>query len=570
MKLIVLTIFIVGCSLFKSKTNEKLSGHYHLYSSPDQPDQVSLETYEKRLIFVSTNDLKGQLEATQVKAKDTHSPEKTLVSVGGIEVFARYLEILRETYKNEVVLLDSGSALSGSIIARNTNGKAIVQAFSQLKYDAIGLSGDDFAAGPQLRLPAAPVQWMPQLFSQTKTPVLVSNLINLRKAEPVSWGPTTPQLLKEINGVKVGFIGLLPNDLPTKLDSTMLNGLYVEPTQLAFLRQARSLRLKGAQLIVLIKHGGISCGTKRAKEKNLPVGKVNFDPKDPDICESIDGLAKFLAELPAGSVDLVVTGGSKTKVANFINGIPVVQAFSHGSSFARVDIIWNSLEKRVMTEKTWIHQPIKLCHRFFKKTEDCFTEDNTIDHRELIPAKFLGQPIFPDSFTSFWMNEWREQFDNSPLIENPDNQMLGQEIADAIQLVTNADVAISGGSNWKFLLPQGTVGMRDLFSQPSGRESIYQVEISGEELQKLNHRLKSNAWMSHPISWSALISQEKVQLAMSEKVWKFYSKTIKTMTLPKLSQLTVSDTLIAWNQVDTVAIRASGRSPALPDTQESN
>lgn len=563
MKFLILVLLVVGCS-FGKKSNEKADGHHQLYSSPSEDDVTKLATTERRLIIVSTNDLKGQLEAQQESAQDKHSPEKTLVSVGGAEIMARYLEILRSQYPSQVVLVDAGNALSGTLVSRSSGAKALVEMFGRLKYDALSLSSQDLAAGPTMKAPLSPSGWMPHLFKDQA--VVLSNLLDLKTSKPVEWGKSTPQLLKEINEVKVGFIGLLPDDLPAKLDASVLNGLYVEPAMQAFLKQSRSLRLKGAEVIVLVMHGGIKCGVERAQDKGLPLAKVNFDPRDPKICDNDGALMRFVNELPPGSVDAVITGGGPGKVANFVNGVPVIQAFGQGTSFARVDLVWDVEKKALNSEKTKIHQPTRLCHRFFKETEDCFTEDSSIDHRQLVPARYLEKSIFPDPATAEWIKFWRDIMvtEGRPLMENDRVVDLKQEVAEAILQASSVDVAIVGGESWKLKLPQGITTWRDLYAQPSSRESIRLSTVTYAQLTELREKLQ-NAWWATKISWDELAKQESITLAVSSELWE--NQVIKNASFDHTrAPYVVADTLVSWER-DTVNVRASGRSPALPHTQ---
>lgn len=563
MKLLLLVLLVAGCS-FGKKDNEKSDGHHHLYSAPDKDDAEKLKTTERRLIIVSTNDLKGQLEPQQEDAQDKHSPEKTLISVGGADILARYMEILRAQYPAQVVLVDAGNALSGTLVSRSSGAKALIEMFHRLNYDAIGLSPQDLAAGPSMKAPLSPTGWMPNLFKNQS--VLLSNLLDLKTAKPVEWGKSTPQLLKEVNDVKVGFIGLLPDDLPAKLDASVLNGLYVEPAMQAFLKQSRSLRLKGAEVIVLVMHGGMKCGVERAQEKNLPLGKVNFDPRDPSVCDSDGALAKFVGELPAGSVDAVITGGGPGKVANFVNGVPVLQAFGQGTAFARVDLVWDVEKKALNAEKTLVHQPVRLCHRFFKETEDCFTEDPSIDHRRLIPARYLEKNIFPDPATAEWLKFWRDVLvtEGRPVLQNDQIVELKQEAAEAVLRASLADVAVVGGKNWQLKLPQGITTWRDLYAQPAARQSVRLTTVTAVELVELKAQLK-HVWWASKTNWETLLTQEKITLAVSGQLWE--NQISKATSLQQTrAPFVVADTIVSWER-DVVNVRASGRSPALPHTQ---
>jgi len=407
MKLLpLLLVALAGCSFFK-KSNEKAQGHERLYSSPESDGAHTLRSGERRLVFVATNDLRGELEAKQVSASDRHSPHATLISIGGVEVFARYLEILRETYPDEVVLVDSGNSLAGAKLAQKTKAQAGLEAFARLNYQALTLGPADLKAGPALGYSAVASEWLPLVLGRQKLPLVLSNLIDLKRGEAVAWPGVETQLLKEINGVRVGFVGLFPDNLMTGKDAPSLPGHYVEPMVQAFLKHNRSLRLKGAQVVVLLTNAPVKCGEKIAELKKLPLSKVNFDPSAPSVCDPDSVLARFLSELPPQSADLVISGGTQ-KVANLIAGTPVISGFPEGRSFSRVDLIFNIQTNELVRERSLIHQPTLLCHRFFQESEDCYTEDPSVDHRKTGPAKFLKREIFPDQQTTAWLGPWRE------------------------------------------------------------------------------------------------------------------------------------------------------------------
>lgn len=556
-------VLAAGCSAFK-KSNEKVQGHFQLYSAPEKETSASLARDEKQLVIVATNDLQGKLEATQEVVRDVVSPEKTLISVGGIDVFARYLEILRENFPRQTFVVDAGNSLADTLIARKTKGQAILQAFTKLKYDAISLSAQDLTAGPKLAGIAATGLWLKDALAQSSTPVVLSNLIDLKTSRPVSWGASTPQLLKQINGVQVGLVSLLADDLAGKIGAGVLNGLYVEPTMQSLLRQARSLRLKGADVVVAVLYGGISCGDERATELKLPVDKVNFDPRDPKICDLESSVARFLSELPPGTLDVLVTGGARHKVANVIHGIPVIQAPADGLAFARVDLVWDTKKKALNTEKTRIHQPVRVCHRFFKQTQDCYTEDASVDHRELVPARYLDQPIFPEPGTALWLTEWRQlvALHSEPLLDHEAVTVMDRSVVETLLKLTKAQVAVVAGTEWPLVLPKGSATWRDLLKQGGARENIHLVQIRGDELEALREKPLQNASWASERDLDELVLEDQVTVAMNDSLWQSFSAA-QTSTL---APFTVADVLVNW-EADAVRVKLSGRRPALPRTQ---
>lgn len=515
---LLIAVLAAGCSFFKGKGNERSQGHHQLYSEPEAPAIETLPDHQRRIVLVATNDWQGNLEPRTEVARDSHHPQQILMSVGGVDIYSRYLNILRHLYPNQVTVVDAGNSLGGTLAARASGGEAILSAFQELRYDAIGLSTKDLAAGPSLKKGSMPAEkWFPALLEKITTPVLATNLIDLHTTKPVAWGPTVAQAIKVVNGVQVGFIGLMANE---KLDPAIMNGLYIEPTMQALLKQVRALRLKGAEMIVVLAHGGITCGVERAEQTKLPLTKVNFNTADASVCSASSDLAKFIHALPDQMVDVVVTGGGPSKVANFINGIPVVQAFSNGTSFSRVDLIFDRLNKRVLTEETKIHQPIRLCHRFFKETQDCYTEDNSVDHRVLIPAQYLGQPIMPDELMSAWHGRWREMVssENTIMVKA---RLLSQQMAQNLRESLGADAAVTNGDVGDSRQAQERVSQRDLWTMHGGIERVRMVLLPGAALRSLVDYLDAGdgfIW-SNRLNVTQLAQQTQVLLAMPESIW---------------------------------------------------
>lgn len=371
--ILTVLMFLSACSLLKGKGNERKEGHTHLYSMPDEPKMQKLEPHERRIMVVATNDgLGGEMQTRKTS-------DGGIVTTGGLELQTRYWKILREQYPHEVLAVDAG----GSLTEAGLNPWRAHEDMVVLGYDAVTLSTDD------LRTRGA---WAPKGWSRIPPSLVLSNVFDLHTTQPITWGPNTSQYLKSINGTKVGVIGVISDKAPLRLDPSSLNGLYVEPTMQAVLKQSRALRLKGAETVVLLFHGGLRCGVELSSKLGLPISKVNFDPQNADVCNGGE-LANFLQDLPSGTVDLIVTGGFPNKAANIINGVPVIQTLNGKNSFSWVELVTDTATHKIVPEKTVIHQPIIMCRNFFKATEDCYAEDKSVDHRQVIPARFLGKDI---------------------------------------------------------------------------------------------------------------------------------------------------------------------------------
>ncbi len=209
--------------------------------------------------------------------------------------------------------------------------------------------------------------------------------------------------------MKVGIIGLVPDDLveQTPVDSRI--GLYVESMLQSTLRHARLLRSIGADLIVVLTHQGLNCGENIAQELKLPLSKVNFEPTKSGACDLSSKLGEYLNRLPPNLVDVVIGGRNHQKTANYVNGTLVLSSFEKGMSFSYAEFFFNQQTKKINRDMTIVHQPVLFCREFFKETNDCYYEDPSIDHKVRSEATFLGLPVKPDTnlekkFGSFLKN----------------------------------------------------------------------------------------------------------------------------------------------------------------------
>lgn len=386
--LLALLILFVSCSARKAG-NQTPDGHEELYSMPEARDEKKETKNLKRIVVVSTNDLHGQYGPLSIEFKDSTSDKTQTMKLGGVDYLAGYLTILKENYPHSV-LVDSGDIFPSS----PRKMSAVSRFYEAFNYDAITFGLGDF----NLRQPkSTPVQssLLKEFAKKVKTPVVLSNLYDLKTARGVEWNGVKPYVIKEVNGIKVGILGIVPDDIVslTPLDNRV--GLYVENMVQNTLRYARLVRSLGAQLIVVLTHQGVHCGKAIAETKKLPLKKVNFEPEKSDAC-ALDGvMGQYVDRLPPKLVDIVIGGRHHEKMANMVKGMVIQSGFEKGQSFSFTEFYFDE-KGQYLPEKTVVHQPVMTCHEFFKETNDCYWEDKSVDHTRRISARFLGKEVKPD------------------------------------------------------------------------------------------------------------------------------------------------------------------------------
>lgn len=382
----VVLVALASCSFQKSQIeNQTLKGHEELYSEPSEPRMKGLDEFEKRIVIASTNDIHGNYNPETYEISDKQNKKQT-IQIGGQDVMESYYKILRETYKN-IVLVDAGDIFSDA-----EHISATEKFYENLNYDAVTVGLRDF----NLKVPSklgSNTKLFQDFSKSSKVPLLLSNLYELKTARTVEWEGTKPYIIKDFDGVKVGIIGLIPDDIVAQTPVNNRVGLFVENMLQSTLRHARLLRSLGADLIVVLTHQGIDCATEIAEKNKLPLSKVNFEPNKSDVCQMKNVLGEYLERLPHQLVDVVVGGRNHLKMANFVNDTLVLGGFDEGKGFNYAEFVINTKTKKIEPSKTVVHQPVMFCHEFFKETNDCYYEDSSVDHKLRIPAKFLGKQI---------------------------------------------------------------------------------------------------------------------------------------------------------------------------------
>lgn len=388
--LCVVLLLSAACSFKKGQLeNQTLKGHDKLYSEPELPKLSDLAPNEKRIVIASTNDMHGQFRPQMITFKDEHQKSLQNTRIGGVDVINSYYKILRENYPN-VVMVDSGDILGSAETLNITR-----DFYSFLQYDGLSIGLRDF----NLKVPSSigNSSDLFQKFAKTSdVPLIISNLYDLKTARGVEWKGAKSHHIKDVGGVRVGIIGLIPDDIVEQTPVNNRIGLFVENMLQSTLRHARLLRSLGADVIVVLTHQGLDCYSELASRSKLHPMKVNFEPFKDGVCDTKSILGQYLERLPPQLVDVVIGGRNHQKMANEINGTLVMSGFPDGKSFSYTELVVDTKNNKIVPAKTVVHQPILFCHEFFKETNDCFTEDASVNHKERIPAAFLGQPIERD------------------------------------------------------------------------------------------------------------------------------------------------------------------------------
>lgn len=384
--LILSSIFIFhSCSSYNTNSfNEKIKGHKELYSIPHNIKNKKLKKNEKRILLVATNDFNGAINESIENYYYSTEKIKREIKVGGKDTIIKYFNILKKRYNDELVFVDSGNRI------KDPNDTASLDFYNQVGYITNGLGHNEFNFNFSYKKHYT--ESLKNIFKKDSSPILVSNIFDLKTSKQISWKNSSKYVLKKINGINIGIISYLDPNLSLDIPAENINGLYFSSLPQTVIKLSNELKRKGAKLIILLAQTEFECSANEAKEKKLPIQKVNFNQDAYKYCDLKASFYKQLGQLPPQAIDLIIGGNAKEKVVNTIHGIPMVQTPPGGKYFSMVELIYNSKKDELKKQKTHLFQPIKFCKKFFKDSLDCFTGDE-FEETDLQPASFLGEEI---------------------------------------------------------------------------------------------------------------------------------------------------------------------------------
>src|SRR6185503_5166673 len=220
---------------------------------------------EVTISIVGTNDLHGRL-FTDDEGR------------GGLIVLGGYVANLRAARAADggaVLVLDAGDTFQGGIESNLSEGLMVVDAYNAIGYTALAVGNHDFDFGPVDPRTAA-AAWLPAQLrgaevgdvrgalkaaaARAHFPFLAANLVDGATGKPVDWPNVMPATLVTAAGVRVGIVGAMTETGLRQTLAAHAVGLATTPLTPTIAREARELRERGADIVLLVTHAGGWCG----------------------------------------------------------------------------------------------------------------------------------------------------------------------------------------------------------------------------------------------------------------------------------------------------------------------
>jgi 5'-nucleotidase len=422
------------------------------------------------LSIVTTNDIHGRIQQMPL--------------LGG---YVRNVRAARVRDGGAALLLDAGDIFQGTLESNATEGASMVRAFQALDYAAVTLGNHEFDFGPvgPHATPAPgvrvddPLGALKARVAQATFPFLNANLQG-DDGKPLAIPRLRATLLLKPRGVKVGIVGGVTMDVLRTTHADNTKAVHVAPLADAIVAQAHALRAQGARLVIALVHAGGECRELHA-------------PDDLSSCVADSEVFQLARALPAGSVDVIVAGHTHAGIAQRVNGIAIVEAFSNGRAFGRVDVTVPVLPSAPLALR--VYPPERLCAESLDKP-NCAAG-----------LTYEGLPVARDPavLRAIANDLRRAQLDRDKLLgievvapvlrEGKTESALNNLIADLmLEASPGADAAFNNAGGVRISLPKGQLRYGTVFEMFPFDNLLATLKIPARQLASiLAHNLESSS-----------------------------------------------------------------------------
>ena len=375
--------------------------------------------------------LKNRASLTIVQMNDTHAyfdihqemfwhgDHAVYRQAGGYARISTLVKQIRTESHGSCLFCDCGDTLHGTFPAVDTQGKAIIPVLNSLGLDAMTAHWE-FAYGPEI---------FKQRVAELNYPMLAINVFNKETKETVFQS----YVVKEINGLRIGLIGIASNIVDKTMPPSYSEGIYFTlgkdelPPIIDVLRS-----MEKVDLIVLISHLGFT--------------------QDMKLLSEVQG------------IDVCLSGHTHNRLYKpvLIGKTILIQSGCHGSFLGRLDLEVDG------------GQIVDYRHRLIEV-------EATIQPDPIV-AELVKHTLAP------YKNELAEVVGETATALNRGTTMettMDNFLLQALLESTGAQLAFSNG--WRYGAPivPGDITLNDLYNIIPMNPPVSTIELTGEEIKAM-------------------------------------------------------------------------------------
>lgn len=367
------------------------------------------------LIILHTNDGHGRLES--------HTPRGAEFEQGGLVRLASVVDMYIELFREErILLLDAGDTLHGTNIVNLFGGQPAIEVMNYMGYHVMALGNHDFNFGQDVLL---------ERMEDAHFPMLAANVL-YEDGRAFAVGA----MIQEINGIRIGIMGLVAEDTPVVTHPANVEGLqFLSPVEIGTIMAERLKGAHGVDLLIALTHVGY-------------------------------GVDRELA-LAAPDIDLIVGGHSHTELDTgaVVNGVLIVQAHEY---YNQLGVVQLSMADSALTDFEAKLVPVTHTVPIHPGVQSIIDEWNVVMEAQ------LGKIV---AGTGVAWNGEREYVRTG-------ETNLGNLVADVMRVSAGADIALTNGGGIRASILPGDITVGEVYTTLPFDNTLVVLELTGAELKQ--------------------------------------------------------------------------------------
>lgn len=414
--------------------------HGHISDRPEAKQQKKQKppAADNRFIQVQLlgiNDLHGQLNVTRKVAGK---------SAGRVDVLAAYLK-QRESENKNTLHVQVGDMVGASPpVSALMQDEPTIEILNKLGFDIGTVGNHEFDEGVNelLRLINGGTHEKTGNFAGSNFPWVVANVINEKTGETL----LPPYKILKVNGMPIGFIGVVTTETPTVVVASGIAGYKFTDEVEAINRHVAELKKQGVKSIVVLSHNPGSSG-------------VNGENPTGDLLR----LANNIDE----EVDIIYGAHNHAHMNATINNKLVVQSYSYGTAFSDVDIEIDPKTKNIVSKRA------EIITTFQEGIEPDSEIKQMLENYEKKVEPIVNRVIATTSV-------------NLPAMQNANGEsVLGDLIADAQRSTMKTDFAFMNPGGIRADLDAGEITWGEVYTVQPFNNDLTKVTMTGQQIRDL-------------------------------------------------------------------------------------
>ena len=384
-------------------------------SSGDEATQNESDINDVNIIY--TGDIHGAI---------TPMPDQEYGVIGGVSNMANVINKLKKEDKWKYALVDAGDWSQGSLESNMNRGKTMLEVMDSIGYDAVEVGNHEFDWGRQS---------FNELISNTKVPLVGANIL---EEDGTLLDNVSPYVIKEINGVKVGMVGVLADTIREEGDPRKVEGLTFLNAMETTKKYVEELKSKGVDVVVVLSHEGDEYDRKLASELNNVI---------------------------------IVGGHSHNKAIEEVNGNIIVKSGTQGKYVGHLKLKVKKDENKIISYE----------NKFIPVTENLL---KSVSLKMDSGVEDIVTPVIMEAQNK------KSQVVGETNIDLPHDRLkveesvMGDFVTDAMRAGTKSDIAFLVSSGIRDQLFRGKITFGDVYRiLPRDDESIC-IDLTGEQIKK--------------------------------------------------------------------------------------